>query len=121
MHKNNTNRNEEIMGMKITINLIDSHMDITDYMTTEEIMLATIDNKHLSMLSGYILQGLPSMRAKVQKDIQPYRSFTEEIVIICGIAMQCERIMIPASLQRKCLNHLYINYMHIEKTRLLVC
>ena len=43
------NGDEEIPGMCITINVIESCMHIPDCMTAGELRLATLDNKHLSI------------------------------------------------------------------------
>ena len=99
--------------MNIIIKAIDSCMDIQDCMMAEEIRSATMDDEDVSMLSEYILCGWPSVRAKVQKDVQPYWSFRDEIVIIDGNDMKIRRIIIPASLQGKVLNQLHMNHMGI--------
>ena len=92
-----------MLGINITRNAIESHMDIADCITAERIMSVTIDKEHLSMLSDYVLHGWPS-RVEVQKDLQPYWSFRDEIAVINGIVLKTKRIMIPASLQGKGLN-----------------
>ena len=70
-------------------------------MTAEEIRLATIDYKHIGMLSNYVLHGLPAVKSEVQKEVQPYWSFRDEIVIIDRITIKERRIIRPTSLQRK--------------------
>ena len=49
-----TNRDEEIPGINITINATESCMDITDSMTAEEISSANTDDEHQSMLSEHV-------------------------------------------------------------------
>ena len=71
-------------------------------MTAEEIMYATIDDEHLSMLSKHVLHGWPSMRAEIQKDLQQCWSFRDETVILDGIKMIGKKIIIQASLHGKC-------------------
>ena len=43
--------------MHISINLIETCRGIPDYMTVEEIWLATINDEHISVLSNYKLHG----------------------------------------------------------------
>ena len=50
-HKYKANRDDKIPVMSITINAIESCMDIPDCMKAEEIWLATLDDKHLILLS----------------------------------------------------------------------
>ena len=63
-------------------------MDIPYCMTAEEIRLATLDDEHLGILSEYVLCIWPSTKVKMQKDLQPYWSFIDEIVIIDAITMK---------------------------------
>ena len=60
------------------------------------------------------------MRAEVEKELQPYWSSIDEFVVIKRIAMEGERIIIPASIQGKVLNWLHMSNIGIEMTRLLV-
>ena len=116
-----TNRDKELPGMNITISAIASCTNISDCMTIEEIRSATVDNEQLSMLSEYVLHSWPSMRAVVQKELQMYWSFRDDIVIIDGITIKDERIITPVSLYGKVWNQMHMNHMGIEKSRLLAC
>ena len=99
----------------------ESCMDKPDCMAAEEIRSVTIDDRHLSMISEYLLHDWPLMRIKVQKGLQLHWKFRYEILIISGTAMKGKGITIPTSFQEKALNQLQINYFDIEKTRLLTC
>ena len=44
--------------MYITINTIESHMDIPDYMTAEEIRIAMLYDEHVGMLDKLIIYSL---------------------------------------------------------------
>ena len=46
-----TIRDEEIPGISVTINAMESCIDIPDCMTTDKIRLTTLDNEHLGRLS----------------------------------------------------------------------
>ena len=68
--------------MCITINTLESCLDIPDGMTREEIRLATPDDEHLGMLSEYIMHSWQSTKDEVLKELQLYWSFRDEIAII---------------------------------------
>ena len=55
----------------------------------------------------------------MQKKLQLYRSFRDEIVIIDGITMKGKRVIEPASPQNEALNQLHLNDMGIEKMYVL--
>ena len=65
--------------MNITINALESCTDAWDCVTAKEIKLFTREDKHLIMLSEYVLHGWTLMRTEVQKDLQSYWSFIVEI------------------------------------------
>ena len=120
-HNHHKNKNEEIPGMFITINVMALCTDILDCVRAKEIRLATLDNKHMCLLSEYVLHGWPSTNVEVQKELQPYWSFRNEIAVIDGIVMKGIRIIVPTSPQNKALNHLCLSHMDIDRTRLLAC
>ena len=62
-------------------------MNIPDWMTTEEIGVATLDNEHLGILSEHVLCCWPSTKAEVQKDLQLYWSFRHDIAIITQVEL----------------------------------
>ena len=65
-------------------------------MTAEEIWLTTLDDKHIGLLSEYILHSWPSTRTEVHKEAQPHLSFRGEIAIIDRIVMKGRRIILTA-------------------------
>ena len=108
--------------MNITINAIETCIDMQVCMTAEEIRSVAIDDELLGMLKEYVLYGWPLMKLEVQKDLQLYWSFADETAINDGIDMKWNRTIIPASLnKKKTLSWLYMNHMGIETTRLLAC
>ena len=64
--------------------------------------------------SSYSMVGHP-YKFEIQKELQPYWSFRDEIAIIDRIAIKGRTKMIPALLQDKAIKHLHINHMGIEK------
>ena len=91
-------RDEEIPDMCITINAMESCMDIPDCMTADKIRQAILDNEPLGMLSEYILHGWPPTKAEVQNELQLYWSFIHKIALIDEITMKGRRIIVPVSL-----------------------
>ena len=87
-HNHETNRDEEITGMGITINTIASCTHMPEWMTSEEIRIATLENKHIGILSELIICSGPSTKADVQKNLQPYWLLTDETAIYNGTAMR---------------------------------
>ena len=67
-----TNREKEIQGIYISFNTTESCTDIQDCMTVEEIRKATMEDEHLSTLTEPELHDWPSMKAEVQRELQPY-------------------------------------------------
>ena len=57
-------------------------------MTAKEIKVATLVDEFLGLLSEYVLQDWPSMKAEVQKELQQYWEFRDEIAITDGITMK---------------------------------
>ena len=52
-------------GMCITINTIESHMDISDCKTAEEIRTAILDDEHIAILSELILHSWPLTKSQI--------------------------------------------------------
>ena len=72
--------------------------------------------KHIRNAAEVILHSWPSAKAELQKDLQPYQSFRDEIATVDGTAMKST--ILPAALD-KALKQLHLNHKRIEKTRLL--
>ena len=76
-------------------------MDIQDCMTAEETRIAMLDNENTVMLSELILCSWPSIKAEVQKDMQPFLSYRDDIIIIDHADMRCRRKITPVAQQDK--------------------
>ena len=57
-HNHVRNRDEEILGMNVPINAIESCMGILECMTVEDIRSAPKVNEHFSILSNYMICSL---------------------------------------------------------------
>ena len=88
-------------------------------MMAEEIRLTMVDDEQIGMLSECILCRWSLTKAEVQKDLQSYWSFRDEIEIMGNFVMKGRRIILLAVLQDKALKQLHLNLMGIKKTRLL--
>ena len=56
-HNHKANREKEIPGICITLNAIESCMDIPECLGAGERSLVILDNEYLGMISGYVLCG----------------------------------------------------------------
>ena len=74
--------------MKLSIKTIDITTDIPEYMTTQDIQKATMNDIHLKDIKVYITEGRPSSRADVKQGIQPYWPLTDKLAMIDGLAMK---------------------------------
>ena len=83
------------------MNTIDTCMDMPDCMIAEEMRSVTMDDDYLSRLSEYLFHSWASKRPEVQKDLHPYWSFRDEIVIIDDTAIKGKRKIMPVSLQER--------------------
>ena len=70
-------------------------------------------------MTAYVINDWPSTRAEI-KEIQLNWPFYDYKGLIDDIVMKDRRVVIPASLQHRTLQHLYSIYMGIERMRLLV-
>ena len=77
---------------------------------------ATLDNDIIVMLSELIFYSWPLTKVEVQKDLQLYWSFRDEITVIDGISMKGRRIRIPRALKVIVQKQLYLKHIGIEKT-----
>ena len=94
-------------------------MTIPVCMVAEEIRLPTIDDKHISMLSELYIAWHVISESQSTEKATAMLALRDEIAIMDSIALEGKGIIKLALLQEKALDHLPINYMGIEKTRLL--
>ena len=115
IHNHETNRKKEIPGMHITINVTESCADTPDCITAEEIRTVNLKDEHLSTLAKLKLHSWLSTRTELQKQLQSYRSFMDEIAIIDENTIKRRRVIISASLQEKAINGICTKHMDIDK------
>ena len=104
--------------MNLNINVVERCIDFPKGMIAEEIRHTTQACSHLSTLVEYVIHDWPSPEAKVKEEVQLYWQFRDNMLVSDGIVMK-SRIAIPTSLQQRRLEQLHINYMGIERAKLL--
>ena len=70
--------------------------------------MATLDDEHIDILVEIVPYDWPSTKVEVQKELQLYWSFRDEITIMDGTAMKGRIIIAPAALQDKGLKQLHL-------------
>ena len=119
-HNNRVKKEKMIPGMGISINVIETCTDIPDCMIVEDMWLVTTDGEHKSMLSNYVWHDWPPTKAEIQK--------SAAIVVFQRLNNnqrqdQYERKKNRNTyiIQEESFYQLDVNYMGIEKMRLLEC
>ena len=68
----NENKDEDIKGMRVSINAIQSTTNIPQCMTMHELQETTSQDQHLKCFMEYIIQGWPGSKYQLPKDIRTY-------------------------------------------------
>ena len=78
-HNHEKIKDEEMPGMHIVINVVESCMtyQTPDCMRVEELRM-TLEDKYVIALAELVLCGWPSIETKVQKDLQPHWSVRDK-------------------------------------------
>ena len=63
---------KKTQGMNMNINVITVCSGIPECMMVEEIRHVTEADNHQNVLSSYVMNSWPSVRAEVKDEIQPY-------------------------------------------------
>ena len=119
MQNHTENKDDEIHGMDIRVEAIQTSMNILECMSIPQIQQATAQDEHLQWLKGYIITGWPEIKDQVQQDMRTYWSFKDDKAVIDGIIMMSKCDIIPEILKTQALDILHINHMGTEKTKLL--
>ena len=77
-------------------------------------------DEHLQCLKNIIITGWPSTKDQLHIDIRPYWSYKVNLAVIDGVVLRGRCIIIPQELNKQMLDQLYLNYMGIIKTKLLM-
>ena len=75
----------------------------------------TLEDSYLSTLAELVVNSRLSAKTEVQRELQPYWSFMDDIASIDGTDIKGRRIIIPTSLKDKVINQVHSNYIGIGK------
>ena len=107
--------------MDIRVNAIQSTTDILECMSILQIQQTMAQDKHLKHLKNIIIIGWPSTNDQLHINIRPHWSYKYDLAVIDSVVMKGRCIIIPQDLKLQVLDQLHLNYMGIEKTKLLTC
>ena len=93
------NKDEEIMGMQISMNAIQSTTNVPECMTMHELQGAMSQDQHLKHLIEYVIQGWPESKNQQPQDIRTYWMFRDDIAVIDGTVIKGKCIGIWKALQ----------------------
>ena len=65
-HNHMENKDEEIHGMGIRVDAIQTSLNVPECMSIQQIQQATAQDEHLQWLKGYIIAGWPEIKDQVQ-------------------------------------------------------
>ena len=71
----NENKDEEIPGMLLNIDTIQTMTNIPDCMTIQQLQQGTSQDDHLQQLKCYIIRGWPENKDQIPQDMQTYWKF----------------------------------------------
>ena len=69
------NKDAEIPGMQLNIDVIQTMTNIPDCITIQQLQQATSQDDHLQQLKGYIIRSWPESKDQIPQEIQTYRTF----------------------------------------------
>ena len=111
--------NEEIAGMQVNVNIVETTTNIPEFMTILELQHETALDNHLQQLKEGIIKGWPENKDNLPQNLRPYWTFQDDMAIIDRVMIKGRFIVIPDKLQKQVLQQLHINHMGMEKTKLL--
>ena len=111
-------RDQEIAGMRVNVNAINTLVNIPMCISMEDIQAPTQEDVHLWELNLCIIQGWLKKKEELGQGIRLYWTIGNKLAMIYGIMMKGKGMIIPFQLQ-EILLQLYINYTGLEKMRFL--
>ena len=116
--KHSKDKDAEILGLQLGINIIQTTTNISECMTIHELQEVTCQDKHMWCLKEYIIQDWPEYRDHVQQDMRSYWTLTYYRAVIHWVIMKGGLIVVP---EVQALQQLHITHMGFDKTKLLAC
>ena len=111
--------------MELWVDIIQTTTDVPECISMTDLQQASSQDSHIQKLIFYfiyfIITSWPNSKDEVSKELKPYWSYRDELVVIDGMVLKGRHIIIPNSLKQQVLDQLHINHMGIEKMKLLAC
>ncbi|KAI5717552.1 hypothetical protein M8J77_007836 [Diaphorina citri] len=105
--------------LRVHTNFLVRSINVTDQ-KLEQIKSNT-DNDHvLSKVKGYVLDGWPAQKNKVEDTVRKFYNFKDDLHVINDIVFKGRSLVIPTSLQKEMLERMHIGHLGISKTKQLV-
>ena len=114
-HNHSENKDEEIMGMQISINVIQSNTNIPECMTMCELQEVASQDQYPQHLVEYVIQGWCETKSQLPQDIRAYWAFRDGMAVIDRVVIKGRCIVIQEALQQQTLKQLHINLTGIKK------
>ena len=89
-----------MLVMSLNINAIETCTDIPECMSAEEIRYASIEDNYMDALLTCMIHRWSSTRTEVIKEVQPYWSLKDEIVVIDQMVMKVKMINTSIPVER---------------------
>ena len=86
-YNHNENKDEEITGIHISINAIQSTTNILECMKIHYLQEATSQDHHLQHIIEYIILGWPDSKTQLPQDIRTYWTFRNDMEVIDGVSI----------------------------------
>ena len=83
-HNHSENRGEEITGMQISFNVIQSITNVPECMTMHELQEETSQDQHIPDLMEYVIQMWTDSKNQLPQDIRIYWMFRDDMAVIGG-------------------------------------
>ena len=112
-------KDQPIKGMELWVDIIQTTTDMPDCLSMTELQQASSQDNHLQILKHFIITGWPHSKDEISEELKPYCSYRDELAVINGVILKSRHMIIPNSIRQQVLNQLHINYMGIEKMKLL--
>ena len=98
-HNDKEGKDKPIKDMDIGIDAIQSLTDILECMSISQIQQAAAWDKHLQCLKSFIIAGWLSVKDELHRDLRPYWSYRDDLVVIDEVVMKGRQIIIPTALK----------------------
>ena len=119
-HHTSQDKGDTIPGLDVSIHDVSicTGFNATSIQTIHE---HTQKDESFHLLLDHIHQGFATSIKEMPDCIKPYFTFRDELAVVNGLILKCDRILILKSLCEQCLKHLHKSYMGITKTLAHAC